>query len=280
LSIVRELIAAEHSPGILSASFIHGFPWGDTADTGSKMIVYSDGNAQQASDCARLLGRRVYDLREQLLPRYPTIEDALNEALKTEGLVVLADTADNAGGGAPGDNVAVLAALLNRGVSDSCLASIWDPQAAALCAAAGVGARLTLRLGGKTNVSSGMPIDVGVRVRAIQQDYHQTSLGETRQPMGLCIWIEVEGVDVILSSVRSQIFAPDMFTGLGIDLRGKRIVVVKSTNHFFSRFSPIATRVIRMATPGALTMDFAHIQYTKRAPNYYPRVDDPLAREP
>jgi microcystin degradation protein MlrC len=275
--VVRALLEAEHSPGILSASFIHGFPWGDTADTGAKMLVYAEGDAAQAQAWARALGQAVYALRERLQVRYPTLDEALEEALRSDGLIVLADTADNAGGGAPGDSVVVLRELLRRRITHAALASIWDPQVAALCAEAGVNAHLTLRLGGKTNESSGMPIDVCARVRAIRPDHDQTSLGETRQYMGLSIWLDIEGIDVVVSSVRSQVFAPDIFTGLGIDLSDKRIVVVKSINHFFNRFAPIAARIIRMATPGALSLDFANIPYQKRTPDYFPRVADPLA---
>lgn len=275
--IVNALIAAERSTGILSVSFIHGFPWGDTCDTGSKMLVYSNGDAQAARDCAQTLGLVIYRLRAPLLPQYPNIDEALDQALQLQGLVVLADTADNAGGGAPGDNVALLSALLRRGTPNAAFASIWDPQIAILCAEAGVGARLTLRLGGKTNASSGMPIDVVGRICGIRAEHEQTSLGDTGQPMGLSAWLAVEGVDIVICSVRSQVFAPDIFTNLGIDLRDKRVVVVKSTNHFVSRFAPIAAHIIRVATPGALTLDFAHIEYTKRSLDYFPRIADPMS---
>jgi microcystin degradation protein MlrC len=275
--VVRSLIEAEQIKGILSASFIHGFPWGDVADTGSKVLVYADDDREQADRVARELGRTIYDLRHRLRMRFASVDEALDAASQISGLVVLADTADNAGVGAPGDNVGVLESLIRRQVQDAAIASIWDPQVAALCKEAGVGARLMLRLGGKTNVTSGSPLDVNASVRAISDNHHQTSLGDTRQSMGLCVWLEVEGIDVVVSSVRSQVFAPDMFTGLGIDLSRKRVVVVKSTNHFFLRFEPIAKRVIHMATPGAAAWDFEHIAYEKRAPNYFPRVDDPLS---
>jgi microcystin degradation protein MlrC len=274
--VVRALVAAERLPGILSVSFIHGFPYGDTVDTGSKMLVYADRDGLKAAECARHLGRQVYDLRHQLIPGYPGMQKALDDAVNSNGTVVLADMADNAGGGAPGDNVAVLAELLRRKIENAALASIWDPQAALLCAEAGVGTRLMVRLGGKTNACSGSPIDINATVRAICPDHWQTSLGDTRQPMGLSVWLEVNGIDVVICSVRSQVFAPDIFTGLGIDLRAKHIIVVKSVNHFFSRFAPIATRIVHMATAGAVTFDFANIDYKKRSKDYFPRLGDPL----
>jgi microcystin degradation protein MlrC len=275
-SFVGRQIAAEKLPGILSVSFIHGFPYGDTPDTGSKMLVYANGDANTAHDCARRLGLDVYAARERLLPHYPEMDEALSRALDGAGPVVLADVADNAGGGAPGDNVAILIEMLKRNITNAAFASVCDPQVATLCAEACVGAAVTVRLGGKTNVSSGASVDIRGTVRGVAENHWQTSIGETRQPMGRSVWIETEGIDVVVCTVRSQVFAPDLFTGLGVNLETKQIIVVKSVNHFYSRFAPIASRIIHVATPGALSLDFANIDYQKRSPYYFPRFNDPL----
>jgi len=277
-SLVARFKAAEQEPGVLSVSFAHGFPWGDTPETGSKMLVIADGDAGLAARLAEALGREVYSARERLLPRFPGIEAALDEALESPGLVVMADTADNAGGGAPGDNTALLKAMLDRGIGEAALGAMWDPIAAVACADAGVGATLPLRLGGKCGPASGDPLDVTATVRGIGEDHHQTGLGASRSRMGLSVWIEVAGVDVVVNSVRTQVFSPDAFTGLGIDLAAKRIVAVKSSQHFQGGFAPIAAKIIRVATPGAIQMDFANLPYVKKRDlSFFPRVADPLA---
>ena len=75
-----------------------------------------------------------------------------------------------------------------------------------------------------------------------------------------------------------MVFCPDAFTGLGIDLDDKRIVAVKSSQHFQGGFAPIAAKIIRVATPGAIQMDFANLAYAKKRDlSYHPRVADPLA---
>ena len=192
--------------------------------------------------------------------------------------MVVADTADNAGGGAPGDNTSLLAAMLDRGVGEAALGAIWDPIAAIACADAGVGASLQLRIGGKSGAASAQPLDVEATVRAVRERHHQTGLGDSRTDMGLSVWLEVNGIDVVLNSIRTQVFSPDAFTGLGIDLAAKRMVAVKSSQHFYGGFAPIASKVIRVATHGAIQMDFAALPYAKKVDlNYYPRVDDPFA---
>lgn len=277
-SLVERFEAIEREPGVLSVSFAHGFPWGDTPDTGSRVLVITDADPPLAAALSEQIGREIYAARDALLPRLPGVEAALSEAVATPGLVVVADTADNAGGGAPGDNTSLLKAMLGRGIGAAALGAIWDPIAAVACADAGVGARLTLRIGGKSGRSSGQPLDVEATVRAVREHHDQAGLGTSRADMGLSVWIEVGGIDVVLNSIRTQVFSPDAFTGLGIDLRGKKVVAVKSSQHFYGGFAPIAAKVIRAATPGAIQMDFATLAYVKKSDlNFYPRVDDPLA---
>ncbi len=96
--------------------------------------------------------------------------------------------------------------------------------------------------------------------------------------MGLSVWIEVEpGIDIVVGSIRTQGFHPDLFTGLGVDLEAKRLVVVKSSQHFETGFAPIADLVLPVATPGTLQMDFAAIAFRKkRDMDFFPRLADPL----
>jgi microcystin degradation protein MlrC len=277
--LVRRMKEAERRPGVLSVSFGHGFPWGDTPETGSKVLVIADGDARLAESVAAEIGHAIYDERELLLPRYPDIATALARARGREGVIVLADTADNSGGGAPSDNVSLLRAMLQAGARPAAYGSIWDPLTVATCAEAGVGATLPLRLGGKCGPASGEPMDVIATVKAFVPDHSQQDLGPARCPMGDSLWLAIDGIDVVVMSVRTQTLSPDAFTGLGIDLASKRIIAVKSSWHFQANFGPIADDLIPVATPGALQMDFAAIDYRKkRDQRFFPRVADPLGR--
>jgi microcystin degradation protein MlrC len=97
--------------------------------------------------------------------------------------------------------------------------------------------------------------------------------------MGDSAWIDVEGIAVLLMSTRTQIFAPDAFTGIGIDLDKHRIIALKSSWHFQALFGPIADQLVAVSTPGAIQMDFAAIDYRKkRDMDFFPRCADPLGR--
>ncbi|HWA92189.1 MAG TPA: M81 family metallopeptidase [Rhizomicrobium sp.] len=276
-SLVDKMQAMEARPGVLSVSFGHGFPWGDTPETGSKVLAISDGDEALAERTAREIGHDIYRARKRLLPGFPAIDAALKLGRETNGCAVLADTADNAGGGAPSDNVSLLKAMLDAKVERAVFGCIWDPIAVQVCMEAGVGATLPLRIGGKCGPASGEPLDIVATVRNVRAHHDQQGLGPARSQMGDAAWIEANGIDIVLMSTRTQTFSPDAFTGLGIDLKGKRIVALKSSWHFQALFGPIADRIVPVSTPGAIQMDFAGIDYCrKRDLDYFPRVEDPL----
>lgn len=274
--IVAELRRAEDQPGVLSASIAHGFPWADVADVGTRVLVYSGGDGALAAREAMAIARRLYAARQALALDIPDIPTALARAKSLEGRTVLGDFADNAGGGAPGDSTFFLRAMLDGGWRDAAIGCFWDPIAADTCAEAGVGARFPLRLGGKSGPASGLPLDLEVEVMNVVEAHSQGVFGR-RQPMGRSVWVRTHGIDVAICSKRSQVFEPDAFTGLGIGLDDKRLVVVKSSNHFQAGFRPIADHILRVRSPGAMSIDFAQLPYTKRDGDYFPRVDDPWA---
>jgi microcystin degradation protein MlrC len=161
---VDRMSALEQQPGVLSVSLAHGFAWGDTPDMGTKVLVYTDAMVRPAPQQGQALARQLADeligLREQLVVQGPGIDEALDQALALGcGPVVLADSADNPGGGAAGDSTFLLQRLLARGIGAAALGPLWDPIAVRFAFEAGVGAQLPLRVGGKTGPMSGVPVD-------------------------------------------------------------------------------------------------------------------------
>jgi len=279
-SFVKRMQSFEGQGGVLSVSLGHGFPWGDVADNGARLWVVTDNDQQAAQKLADQLGREFYDLREATRSHPLGVDAALDQALAIEGgPVVLADIADNAGGGAPADSTFILQRVVDRGIGNAVLGPFWDLGAVQICRDAGVGAVIDLRVGGKCGPVSGWPVDLRVTVRNIAMDHSQDVFG-MRWPLGPSVWVETaEGVSLLLTSVRSQAYGTDTFTGLGVTLHDKKLVVVKSTQHFHAKFAPLAKAVFYVDTPGAITQDFAHIPFKVRSLNYWPRVSDPWATE-
>jgi microcystin degradation protein MlrC len=283
-SFVAQMREAEREPGVLSVSLGHGFPWGDVPEAGAKLWVVTDNDAVLAASVAARLGAAFWRLRGHIGADVVGIDAALDAGLGPDieregghgsGPVVLADVADNPGGGAAGDSTFVLRRLVERGVGNVVIGALWDLGAVHVCKSAGVGAELALRVGGKCGPASGQPVDLRVTVRAVVENHSQSALG-TRERLGDCVWVEAaNGLHIVLASIRTQTYGVDAFTGMGLTLADKAFVVVKSTQHFHAEFAPLARRVLYVSTPGAMNFDFAAIPYRLRSPDYWPRVATP-----
>ena len=189
-------------------------------------------------------------MRGKTRPDFLSPSEALDRARAvTGGPVVIADVWDNPGGGVPGDSTIILREMIRRRTSNAALATIWDPMAVRTCMSAGEGAELQLRFGGKMSRAGGEPLDAKVAVRRILSEAVQ-SFGESVVPLGDSVWIAVGGIDVILNTVRSQVFHPDVFSNFGIDPRERSMLVVKSTNHFHDAFSVIASKILYVTVDG------------------------------
>lgn len=272
---IDRMQALEDRGSILSVSLVHGFPWGDVADVGARLLVVADGDGEAAQATADLLAREIWDIRDEIATPYLTVDQALDRAREVEGTVVIADVADNAGGGAPSDSSFVLERMIARGIRNAALGYVWDPVAVRLCQEAGEGAVIDLRICGKLGPASGTPVDLRGTVRRIISDHSQTGLGGTPAPLGDSVWFEAEGIDIVLNSDRSQPFSPDGFTRLGIPLAERKVIVVKSMQHFYAGFAPLAQEVLYVTTPGAIPPDFATLALTKRKTPWWPKVANP-----
>jgi microcystin degradation protein MlrC len=273
---VDRMLAREGQDGVLSISFVHGFGLSDTPVTGAKMLVYADGDRAKAAALAETLGAEIWDMRHETHDLHLLSIDAVLErmAAAENGLLVVADTSDNAGGGASSDSTFVARAILERGLTDVGIAIVYDPQAVAFCHEVGVGAEIDLRIGGKLGPGSGAPLDVHATVRGLARSAYQVAFS-AQAAMGDAAWIEVAGVHFILSSVRNQCFHPTAFTALGLDPATLRAVVVKSSIHYRAGFGPIAAAMITVDAPGPVRVDLAVTPYRRFTAPYWPKVENP-----
>lgn len=266
--LVAEMKDLEGRAGVLSVTLMHGFPWSDGEETGASLLIVSDGAAAREMDrLADSLADRFLAIVAGAPVRRVDATRAVSEALAApsgHGPVVIADSSDNPGGGAAADSTFLLRELLDRGVEDAALGMIWDPQATAIAADAGVGAVIPLRVGGKVGPLSGDPLDVTAQVLCVRSDARQRNFnGELVDSIGLAAALRVGGVEVVVNSLRRQVFSPECFTELGVDVANKAMVVVKSSQHFRAGFDPIARDTIYCNAPGSLNMDLARMPYTK-----------------
>lgn len=275
-SFVDKMVALEHDDhDILSLSVIHGFMAGDVTEMGTKTIAVTNGRKDKGDAVARALGLELFSKRGTFMVPQIDEKEAVSGALRAErGPVVIADVWDNPGGGTAGDATIILQELLGQRASHAAVGTIWDPVAVQICMAAGEGAVIPLRFGAKSAPGTGQPIDGRVKVIRLVQGA-QMRFGESFAPFGDAAHIRLDGIDIILNTVRAQGFDPSLFSVMGIDPRDKRILVIKSTNHFFASFSKIASEILYCSAGTPYPNNPAVNPYLKAGKGIWPRVADP-----
>lgn len=250
----------EGQDGLLALSLIHGFPNANTPDTGAGMLFVTDGDGEGPLKALNMVRQRFFDLRSEALDAILPLSAVLDRisSAASDGRrrpFVVADHADNAGGGAASDSTFVLEALLRRGFRNVAIGLFWDPVAVDFSHDAGEGSRFKLRLGGKCGIGSGHPLDVEATVLRLRDDVVQDGLG-LQLRLGRAAALDIDGIKVVVNSERQQLFSPNCFTDFGITLGALDAVFVKSTQHFRAAFDGLAREVLYADTPGEMT---AHI---------------------
>ncbi|MEZ2221412.1 M81 family metallopeptidase [Rhizobium sp. RCC_161_2] len=277
-SFVDKIIAMEEADkDILSISVIHGFMAGDVPEMGTKLLVVTDNKPDKGSALARDLGLELFSKRGTFIMPQIDEKQAVAEAMAaTSWPVVIADLWDNPGGGTAGDATVILQELLDRGARDTAIGTIWDPMAVQICMAAGEGAEIPLRFGAKSAPGTGHPIDGIVKIVRLVANA-EMRFGESFAPFGDAAHIELDGIDIILNSTRAQSFDPTLFSVMGIDPTQKKILVIKSTNHFYASFSKIASEILYCSAGTPYPNNPARTPYRRAPKDIWPMIADPHA---
>jgi len=246
--IMVDALADAEREGLLSASWIHGFPLGDSPDLGSRILTVADENkafAQAHADRLAAQLRALLAVETRPEPPMPDdLDDVVARAAASESRpAVIVDSADQPGGGGGGDNVEAIHALFAAGIGNAACGPIWDPQAVGFCVDAGIGSAISLRIGGKSGAAAGQPLDIDGKVIGIVHNAVQR-LGEAETPMGTVAAVEADGIAILLSEIRDQAYDPDLFLAAGIDPAERAILILKSSEQFRIGFGPIVGEVL------------------------------------
>jgi len=206
-AFVDKTAGMEGRDGVLSVSIGHCFPYADVPELTGRILVITDNDKAKADRLAMEIGQEFVSMRGRTAPDYQDCDAGITAALEfNSSPVIMADPADNAGGGAPSDNTTILRRMLERNVQNAtpwaALGPIWDPIDVRLCLDAGLGATLPLRFGGKIGPTSGQPVDATVTVTGLMRDAWQ-SFGPTQVPLGDCAAVKIGGVEVVLIANRT-----------------------------------------------------------------------------
>lgn len=272
MQMVEELVT---TPGIISASVAAGFPYADVAAMGPTMLVVSDGDPARARDAARLLADYAWSRRDLFCRTGTPIAVAVDEVREaTATPVALLDIGDNVGGGGPGDGTLIFQALRDAEVA-GVLVVLYDPDAVRACASAGVGQRVDLAVGGKTDRLHGQPVRVKGRLRLLHDGFFEESRarhgGARTNNQGLTAVLETDTRDiVVLTSLRIPPFSLEQILSLGIKPQRQRAIIVKGSIAPRAAYEAVTARFIEVDSPGVTAGDPRRFEYRRRRRPMYP----------
>ena len=263
--IMQAAIALEKEPGILAASIAAGYQYADVPAMGPSVVVVADGDRELAERSAQRLADMIWAARDQLTPNLPNAAEAVRMAIEaTRTPVALFDMGDNIGGGSAADSTFILEELLAQ-KADGWVMTIFDPESVQTCVQAGIGATVSLQVGGKTDAAHGPTLPITGRVRTL----HDGSYEETERRhgggryfnQGLTAVVEVnrtgpgKGGLLVLNSKRTAPMSIHQITCVGIQPHQQRILVAKGTVAPRAAYEPVCAQIIQVDTGGACAIN-------------------------
>ncbi|RWB96370.1 MAG: M81 family peptidase [Mesorhizobium sp.] len=245
--------AAAH-PEIRDISLFNVYPHADDEDMGQAVVVLTHGPCQLAQRVATELAQLFWAWRDRFQDHLLTIDQAFELIAREPNRrpYILADMGDRVLAGAPGDSTAIIEHALVRSDGLHGAIPVTDPTSVEAAAMAGIGAQVTLAIGGRLTPGFA-PLTVSGVVAAITDGRfviggpfgagEETSLGRTAV-------LVVDGrLSIMLTSKPGFTHDPAAFGSQGIDVANQDFVVVKSGYHYKLNFAEIGTP-LGVWTPG------------------------------
>ena len=261
LADAREM---EKDQVVLNVCLFPAFPYADVERVGSAVVAVTDNDHELAQRLADRLGEKMWGMREEFLKDLTPIDEAVSTAIRaSKGPVVLADVADNPGGGAPGDGTEILRELIKQGAKNVGVACIKDPEAVQKAIDVGVRNSLSMSIGSKTDGFHGKPLMVKGIVRTITDGrfIHKAMAVGVPANVGRTAVIDVNGIEIILSEKSHAPNDPEIYRRNGIEPTDKKILLLKSRGHFRAAYEPFSEMVLEVDAPGLTTPNLSWFTY-------------------
>lgn len=270
--------AAEDEGTVLNASVFGGFPQADIPHLALSSVIVCDRKTAGGEVLLNRILDTAWDRREGFLfrPEPLAVQVARAKALDG-GPIILADHGDNTASGGTQDVMSVIEDVIKQGLEDVCAGPVCDPECVRQMIAAGIGAQVTLSLGGKVDMPAmglkGKPLTVSGRVKCITDGQFTVTgpmaTGSTVR-MGRTAVLDTGKMLIVVSEKRSEPYDLGVFTHCGIDPRRKKFVLIKSRQHFRAGFEPIAEHIVMCDGDGCTASDLKLFKYTRIKRPLYP----------
>lgn len=269
---VRQAIAFENGPG-LSGGFFIGNPFTDVPDLASNVFLTADGDETAACELACRMANEFWAARAQMQQPLLTLEESVRSAAAAKGRVVLVDAADATSSGASGDSNAILAELIRQGCQRTALIPIVDEPAVKACFAAGIGAEITVNVGGSLDPRF-TPSTVTGRVRVLSDGHMNSESHGEHWYAGLSAVLEAGPNTLVLTSRPVSLYDRTLFLANGQDPAAFDMTVVKSPLCQPRFFNDGAEHVLNIDAPGSTSANVKGLGHTVARRPLYPLDDD------
>jgi microcystin degradation protein MlrC len=266
----------------LASSLFVGFPHADISNAGLSVVVCTDNDPALAARLRDELLDQAWAERENFVFKPEPLQESVARARQmTAGPVFLLDHCDNSASGGTMDTTAVLAEVLRQGLDNAAFYAIYDPQAAQMAAEAGVGANVTLKLGGKEELPSlrlpNPSLDVTGKVKFVFDGLyrnHGPMYKGVLNNTGVTAVVDTGNVEIVIISQHQEPFDLSCLQSAGIDPLKKRYVILKSRVHWRAGFGNLAREVVECGGLGVTTSDYSQLEFRRVRRPIYPL--DPL----
>jgi microcystin degradation protein MlrC len=264
-------------PGVLSNSVVLGFPYADVEEMGSSAIAVTDGDSDLAQQLADEMAAYMVEHRDDFVGEYITVEEAVEKAVGQQGPICLLDMGDNVGGGSSADSTLIAHEIHRRG-DTTCFVCLYDRESQERARRAGVGAKLELSMGGKTDDRHGEPLEAAVTVMSLHDGKYEESEvrhgGYTHFDMGPTAVVTTDtGLTISLTSLRAVPVSLGIVTSVDIEPADFQILVAKGVHAPVAAFEPVCTALIRVNTGGATAADMRTFEHEHRRRPMHPFED-------
>lgn len=277
-TVMEQVFDLEKEPGVLTASLSVGYQWVDSDINGASTIVVTDNDPQGAQQKADQLAGWIWERRSTWICSTLTPSDGLKrgEAIGKYP-IILADQADNSGGGAPSDSTEILRLFIERNLQEAAVLYMVDPETAQQAKRAGVGSKISVEVGGKSHALCGPPVPMRAKVLALTDGrfvYDGPMFANLATTVGDSALLQQGGVYVVVISLPNQPIDLALSRTLGLDCRKMRYLCLKSTGHFRSGFGPVAGSIFNVDAAGAMVSDFSKLPFRRLGRRVYPLHQD------
>ena len=272
--LVREARRLELEGSAMSAGIMIGNPFTDVPELCCQVIVATTGDEAIAKNEALRLAREFWPLRHRMQGKLVPLERAISQARSIAGPVLFTDAADATSSGATGDSNLILKGLRAAGYTKRVLAQIVDPGAAAAAHKAGVGASVTVGLGGALDPGRFSPMQVTAKVRLLSDGQARLETMKTSLDAGPTAVLEFDNFTVVVFSRTLRLFDRALYYANGLDPQDFDLIVVKSPHTEHHMYDAWVDNNFNIDVAGSTSANLKSLGHTICARPLYPLDQD------